>query len=84
MKLVTIILITSLMVSKGHGMRCGNQIVNEEDSEYILQQKCGQPNSQGSDIWGDKKKIYYNGNNGEVNTITILNGRISNIQMNRR
>lgn len=81
---VVIIFIISVCVSNGWTMRCGNEIITEGDSEYSLSTKCGNPEGVSTDVWGDKKELYYKDNGGGVNRVEVLNGKVVNIEFERK
>lgn len=65
-------------------LRCHGKLVYENDTRYQLEQKCGPADGVNSDIWQDQKELYYEGSNGATTTVEVINGRVVNIDENRR
>lgn len=71
-----------LLSSQALALRCEGQLVYEDDSEYEVVQKCGEPDGESGDVWQDRKTLYYN-NNGATESVQILNGKVTDIELNR-
>ena len=81
-----IIFISLLIASTSlYAMRCGNDIVVEGDSLTSVYSKCGKPHSvESNGIFNSPDSITYNNNDGSTTTVTISNGKVDSIEMNRK
>ncbi len=64
-------------------LRCNGKLVYDNDSQYTVEQKCGEAQNISGDIWQDRKVMTYDQGHGATSTVEILNGRVVNIDENR-
>lgn len=80
----TLIIILSIISYNAHSMRCGTSIVTEGDSVQQLQEACGQPDGDYSNIeFTAPDKLYYRDGHGMTCTVTQSDGTINNVECNR-
>ncbi|MCP4747762.1 MAG: DUF2845 domain-containing protein [Desulfobacteraceae bacterium] len=99
MKFYGTILLAGIMILAGFsmawagGMRCGNNIVNVNDSAFIIEQKCGSPISRshvGYVINEEKKRELlieewvFGPKNEYFYLVTITGGRVSGIRSEKK
>lgn len=80
---IIITLVATLAASNAFALRCGGELVYEEDKVYQVIEKCGEPDYATSDAWGDKATMVYDNGDGSSSEVEILNDRVINIDSSR-
>ncbi len=78
-KILRGLLIVAFLSSTGNGfaMRCNGALIDEGDRIARVEQVCGVPESATPDT------LTYRFDSGEIDTITIVNGRVAHIDFSR-
>ncbi len=88
-----ILMATTAIAGPDSGMRCGNDIVNINDSAFIVAKKCGEPVSKvqvGYTINEDKERELiieewvYGPKSDYYYFVTMTGGRVSDIRSERK
>lgn len=81
--ILTVTLAVTLAANGAYALRCGGQIVTTGDSTASVIEKCGIPDSGYSDHYGDNQSVTYKNDAGAEETVTILNGQVTDVEMKR-